>query len=68
MFLFEIIIEVIVDWTFWLIFDKRRRMLINDISSAGIIVWFSPFYYTLAKFIRKSDSFEPFLISLQFTF
>lgn len=39
MFLFEFLIELLIDWIFWATFDKRRRMLINDISSAGIIIW-----------------------------
>ena len=38
LFLVEFLVEMIVDWLFWLTFDKRRRMLINDLSSAGIII------------------------------
>ena len=38
MFLLEFMVEVLADWVFWLTFDKRRTMLINDISSASIIV------------------------------
>lgn len=38
MFLFEFLLEIFIDWIFWATFDKRRRMLINDISSAGIII------------------------------
>ena len=38
LFLIEFLLEMLVDWIFWLTFDKKRRMLINDISSAGIIM------------------------------
>jgi hypothetical protein len=37
-FLFQFIIETIVDWVFWFTFDKRRSMLIHDMSSAGILM------------------------------
>jgi hypothetical protein len=38
LFLFEVILEWLVDWAYWLTIDKKRRMLIHDISSAGIII------------------------------
>jgi hypothetical protein len=37
-FLFQFVIELVVDWVFWLTFDKRRSMLIHDMSSAGILL------------------------------
>lgn len=38
LFLFQFVVELIVDWIFWLTFDKRRTMLIHDMSSAGILM------------------------------
>jgi hypothetical protein len=38
LFLFEFLLEVIIDWFYWITFDKRRRMLINDLSTANIVV------------------------------
>lgn len=38
LFLFQVIIEWMVDWVFWFTFDKRRSMLIHDISSGAIVL------------------------------
>lgn len=38
LFLFQVIIEWLVDWIFWFSFDKRRSMLIHDISSGAIVL------------------------------
>jgi hypothetical protein len=37
-FLFQFLIEVVVDWVFWFTFDKRRSLIIHDLSSAGILM------------------------------
>ena len=38
LFLLEFLIEWIIDSIFWFCFDKKRRMLIHDISTAGIAI------------------------------
>jgi len=36
LFFFEFLFEWLVDWIFWLCLDKRRQMILHDISSAKI--------------------------------
>ena len=38
LFFLEFVLEVVIDWFYWMTFDKRRRMLINDLSTANVIV------------------------------